>query len=292
VTFSSFSLFGIALLVGFSVWSGCETTFDPFEDSDLAFSLFGYLDASTDTQYVRVGALRQSAFEETALDASVRLVDVRRGETVLLRDSLFRFSNGAVAHNFWTTYPIRAGETYRVEAVRADGVASSAIVRVPAPFPLPELEAGITLYSSPQFPPQAQSMVFFAIERFADLRIDYVLDDPDLTVTIPYLGRLSQTPSGQYFLAFNAYADVQKAVSGVAGSDACPALRRARVFIAAATPDWPEVLAFDPETQALPSVASNVANGLGYVGGVITLEGIWPAMNAVFGFHREGCLSR
>ncbi len=275
-------------LLGAAVLAGCETAFDPFEESDASFSLFGFVDADADTQFVRVAALRQSAYEDAPVEAVVTLEDLTRGETATLRDSVVRFSTGAVVHNFWTTTPVEPGTAYRLTATGPDGRTATASLETPPQFPNPQLESGITLYSSPDNPPTGQGMSFTGIEKMADLRITYDLVEPDINITISYLDRLHRTPGGTLILGFNAYEDVQRVLSGSAG-EACPSLSSARVFIAAATEAWPDLVDLDPETLALPGTASNVEGGLGYVGGVITRSGIWEGMRGVFALHHAGC---
>jgi len=51
----------LALLV-LGVGSGCEDTFEPYKSSDRHFSIFGYLNAAADTQWIRVAPIRQSVF--------------------------------------------------------------------------------------------------------------------------------------------------------------------------------------------------------------------------------------
>ncbi|MDX1530383.1 MAG: hypothetical protein R3362_02535 [Rhodothermales bacterium] len=278
----------ILLLLGAAVLVGCEDTFDPFEESDLTFSVFGYVDVTADTQYVRVAALRQSAYEDAPVEAVVTLEDLERGTAVALRDSVVGFRNGAFAHNFWTAAPVAPATTYRLTATGPTGEAATATFETPAPFPDPEFESGISQYSSPAFPPTAQSMRFTGIEQLAELRITYVLAEPATTVTVSYLDRISVTPDSALVVGFNAYADVQRALSGTAG-EACPSLIAAHVLIAAATAEWPDLVNLDPETLALPSTASNVEGGLGYVGGVITRRGTWGSMQGVFSLHHQGC---
>lgn len=281
--------FLLLVLLAASALTGCdEAAFDPFEESDAAFSLFGYADVAADTQFIRVATLRASAYAEEPVEAVGTLEHLETGRVAVLRDSLFRFSSGALVHNFWTAEPVEAAAAYRLTATRPDGAAASATFETPAPFPDPALESGLSPYSSPAFPPRAQSMTFFGIEKLADLRVTYVLEAPDLTVTVSYLDRLFRTPEGRFALGFNAYADVQRALGGAEGA-ACPGLRSARVFVAATTAEWPDLLDFDAETLALPSTFSNVAGGLGYVGGVMTRSGEWEAMRVVFALHQAGC---
>ena len=119
-------------LLALIVASGCETAFEPFEESERAFSLFGYVDAGADVQFVRVSPLRDSLYARAEpLDATVTLEHVGTGETSVWRDSLF-FFEGAAAHNFWSDAPVELGATYRMAVERSsDGAVSAATFRMP-----------------------------------------------------------------------------------------------------------------------------------------------------------------
>lgn len=277
---------GLAVLVG--VLAGCESTFDPFEESEITFSVFGYVDVAADTQFVRVSALRRSVEDAGALEAEVTLEDLTRGDRSALRDSVVRFENGAVVHNFWTTKRINPATAYRLTVTGSDGATASAAFATPPQFPNPTLESGITIYSSPQFPPMAQAIFFNGIEKFADLRVAYRLEEPNTTVVVSYLDRVLDTGEGTSSVSFNAYEDVQSALAGTPGPD-CPRLRAATVFVAATTDAWPDLADLDTETLALPTTASNVEGGLGFVGGVITRSRVWEGMQGVFSLHWQGC---
>lgn len=268
--------------------AGCESSFDPFEKSGVAFSIFGYVDVAADTQFVRVSALRQSAYEDEPVEAVVTLEDLTRGRTTTLRDSVVEFGNGAVVHNFWTAEAVTPGTAYRLTATAPDGATAAAAFETPPQFPNPSLESGITIYSSPEFPPMAQAVFFRGIENFADLRVTYVLEEPRTTVVISYLDRILRTGEETHSVSFSAYEDVQRALSG-APAELCPRLRSAEIFVAAATEAWPDLGELDPETRALPAAASNVEGGIGFVGGVITRSYEWTGMNGVFSLHWQGC---
>lgn len=278
----------LLMLVSAAVGVGCEESFDPFEESDVAFSVFGYVDAAADTQFVRVTSLRQSAYEEAPVDAVVTLENLTRGDAATLRDSVF-LVGGAFVHNFWTDTEIESGSSYRLTIAPPEGGAATAQFETPPQFPDPELESGLSEYSSAEFPPTAQSMTFVGVEKLAELRVTYVLEEPATTVTISYLDRVRYGLEGRLTVALNAYTDVQAAVGG-AEESFCPSLRSARVFVAVATNAWPDLLDLDSETLALPATASNVEGGIGYVGGVITRSGSWPELRAVFGYNQAGCL--
>lgn len=268
---------------------GCETEFDPFEESDIGFSVFGVLDTAADTQFVRVADLRNPARPGEPLDATVTLEHLGTGAVVTLRDSVFVFSNGGYAHNLWTAAPIAQDAAYRLTVARPSATTASAVFRTPPTFPNPTLDSGIIPFvTSAENPPELQQIVFTGIETFADLRIRYHLSRGGGTVTISYLDRLMTLPDGRKRVGFNAYEDVQRAIG--TPENVCPGLVSAEIFVAAATEEWPDVLDLDPETAALPGTVSNVEGGLGYVGGVEIRTREWGAMAAVFFFHEAGCV--
>lgn len=278
----------IILLAG-AVLPGCEASFDPFEESDLSVSMFGYLDTAADTQFVRVSLIRTPAVAGKPLDATVRLEDLGTGATVVLRDSLYTYTNGGLAYNVWTDTPIAADAAYRLTATRPDGAVASVVIRTPPTFPNPQIDSGIVPFStSIENPPRVQQISFTGIERLADVWIRYTLSDAGRIVTRSYLDQVVYLPDGRISLAFNAYESVQEVLTGTAGQG-CPGLLSAQIFVAATTADWPEVLNLDPETLAFPGVISNVEGGLGYVGAIETRSHIWEAMPSVFFFHRGGC---
>lgn len=277
------AVLAVALAAG-----GCESAFEPFEETDVALSLFGYLDVAADTQWVRVSALRQGVGASEPTGVAVTLEHLGTGERTALRDSAFRFPTGAVVHNFWTARRVEPGTAYRLVATRPDGAAATVRLRTPPLFPVPDLESGLSPFSSPSNPPTGQSMRITGVEKLADLRIVFELSEPDVTVVVNYLGKVQRTPDGALIVGTNTYADVQRALGG-RDTRVCPGLRRATVFLAAATDAWPDLLGLDPEELALPSASSNVEGGLGYVGGVASMEGRWPSLESVFFFHQAGC---
>lgn len=119
--------------------TGCDQTFEPLGENDSVFSMFAVLNASADTQWVRVMPIRESVFSEPApIDATVTLEHLETGEIIQLRDSLFAYEGSdpdvvatLYAHNFWTAEPLVHGGTYTVRASRSDGQSASATVRVP-----------------------------------------------------------------------------------------------------------------------------------------------------------------
>ncbi|HWV58048.1 MAG TPA: hypothetical protein VNZ57_11415 [Longimicrobiales bacterium] len=131
----------LALIASMMV-TACEATFAPIEQTELAFSIFGYLDPDADTQWVRVMPLRPLVLTSPEPSGiQVTLEELGTGRMLVLRDSVFRHdavldvgTAGAFVHNFWTTEPIVRGETYRFTAISPDGEESTLDVPIPSDY--------------------------------------------------------------------------------------------------------------------------------------------------------------
>jgi hypothetical protein len=132
------------------VVAACDESFEPIAPSDLAFSVFGYLDASADTQWIRVMPIRPlKVTSQDALGVTVTLEHLGTGRIIELRDSLFRFSSssdldlgseGLYLHNFWTPEQVDPGVAYRFSASREGKKPAEAVVEIPRDF---EVEVAI-----------------------------------------------------------------------------------------------------------------------------------------------------
>ncbi len=133
-----------------AVVAACDESFDPIAPSELAFSVFGYLDASADTQWIRVMPIRPlKVTSRDALGAKVTLEHLGTGRIIELRDSLFRFSpysdpdlgpGGAYVHNFWTLEDIEPWAAYRFSARLEGEEPAEAVVEIPRDY---EVEVAI-----------------------------------------------------------------------------------------------------------------------------------------------------
>lgn len=132
----------LSVVMTFMIAASCADMFDPIDPSGPPFSIFGYLDPSADTQWIRVSALR------TVLRASagptgiaVTLEELGSGRIIELRDSTIRFPtvlelDSVYAHTFWTTQPIEPGASYRFRALGVNGAVAEAIVQIPRDYDL------------------------------------------------------------------------------------------------------------------------------------------------------------
>ncbi|MGK7311856.1 MAG: hypothetical protein ACN0LA_06405 [Candidatus Longimicrobiales bacterium M2_2A_002] len=235
------------------------------------FSVYGYLDLSADTQWIRVTPIRQNIRPDSAaIDAVVTLEHVGSGRIVTLRDSLFRFADPDVAgssawvHNFWTTEPLEPEATYRLRVARSDGAATTAVVEMPG-----EPRLTLRFFSNPETPFRLPRQLVVETEHFLYTDVAYTVwngntergDDPVVLRWAPAFadpGRWGFVLPGIGFgqtLDMPPYTDMLR--------------REARV--ATAGTDWPYDADLSDSDLSIPGlVPTTVENGVGQVRGVST----------------------
>ncbi len=281
----------VACLAGALVSGGCAETFEPFQENERYFSIYGYLDAAADTQFVAVTALRRAVTPDTApLDAVVALERLETGAAVQWRDSLFRFSNGSEGHVFWSKEAVQPGGRYLFTVTRSDGATSSTTVRLPAPFPDPELRTNLVPFS-PAPPPRLQTIGLRGLEKLVDLRIVYTLRTEEggvsESVTLSYVDQVRPSGEDRLALAFDAYGDLAALFPG-----RCPQALSARVIVGGGTSDWPDFFRMDDEMLSDPDLTDQVLNGMGFLGGAIRWERPWPGLVGLLAGRRAQCQAR
>lgn len=269
----------ITLLLAVIPALGCEQVFQPLQPSgDLFFSIYGYLDASRDTQWIRVMPIREGVATSTApLEASVRLEDVETGRTIPLSDSLFTFpaehvddSLDRYARNFWTTEKIEPGATYQLTVTRSDGASSSARARVPEDVEeiVVQISQAPVLASTPSTNGVLRPLTS---ERLAMV---HVIHSPPCPVIRGPLAVYQPLP------AMNS-TEVSERVVNIAremfprqpNEIACELPFRFRwwdVFVVLTGSPWPHDPGWSSPEALLPGAGSNVTNGTGFLGGIIT----------------------
>ena len=242
--------------------AACETAVDPFQESGSYFSIGGIVDASADTQFVRISPLRRTAVPPVDIDALVTSVDVLTGEEGVWQDSLFRLFPSGHAHNFWSTFDFEPGKKYRLTVQSPEGGESRVTFALPDTFPDPIVQQTRT--------DPIPTLIVYDVERLADLRILYcgrsetgVVRRIDASL-IDDVSRFS----GGYTLRFDPFS--------LANSLGVGDILWMRIYAAAAGPDWPEFEVIDDETLAHPHTITNVENGVGFLGGVTSKLVDWP----------------
>jgi hypothetical protein len=250
-----------------AVVAACDESFEPIAPSALAFSVFGYLDASADTQWIRVMPIRPLRVpSRDALAATVTLEQLGTGQRIALRDSLFRFSRpsdpdlgaeGTYVHNFWTPEEIEPGAAYRFSARREGKEPAEAVVEIPRDY---EVEVDINQFPT-HWPPDELRITgvphvpfFTTIARFYDVcgssetRTPYERSSADDQAHLFVIGKPEVIPRG-----------------------GCgrPVVESWEFRIVGSTAAWPTA-GYSPGALGESSLTSNVTNAVGFLGGVLT----------------------
>lgn len=259
--------------------SSCEDTFEPFEENDkFFFTMYGYLDASADTQWVRVSPVRGTFDAPPEIpDMEVTLENLTDGSSIVMNKKLVQFGNQFNAINVWTDEKIHSGNTYRVQAINPNGMKSQVVVTVPEPFPVPKL---LTV-SIPGIPPEF-FLLIDDVELLADVqsRWHYRLSTPlweDERFHVFSLNeRVSEveTEEGSYRVELTPDEEKEfimenSLVLSIPGGEI--EFLENQIFVASAGPEWDENISdLEDLIYTLPDGFSNVENGLGYMVGIFS----------------------
>ena len=283
-----------AVLSALLLMVGCDPSVDLVEPSaQYQFSLFGTLDVTADTQVIRVepiGDTTQIGAPAT-IDADVRLTNVETGTQVALKDS-FAVVGGGIAqvHNFWTTYSIQPGTTYRV-SVRVDGEAvttatATTPTRPPTLLHNPDMEtdqpfALPCVYDAEGSPTSFRntfSMRITDLESVAGFQVRYPLNLSGSETEAAVLTRFDHYDDVEYddeeelYRASVFYGRDLVNIPGIAQQQ-CPTQSQfeephAVVTVTAGGPNWPDWQDASINDIARPDTFTNVQGGHGFVGGI------------------------
>lgn len=211
------------------------------------------------------------------LNITVTLTDLNTNNTVMLHDSLFHFDTGNT-HNYYTTQKIIPTHTYKLDVKGQDGAESSAQVSIPDTFPKPVALAKIDAFFGFACTDHSQIMVQVAITGVPRLvavnalYYTYTNNGPDTTginqYSIEHLADTTHTSPDTTMVNINYHLDFCR--TDLAYNAGVSKLQRAYVVVAAGNKDWPNFLSLPGESQTAPGVATNVKDGVGLLGGVVT----------------------
>ena len=257
--------------------AGCETSFDPFEDSELVYSVMGYLDASADTQFVRVEVLRDSLLLGSlgGIEAEISLQDLTSGETRIWKDSVFQFAEDVFAHNYWSAQDLLPAHRYEFAVTPEQGLRASTIVSLPDTFQLarfPEITC-VSLDRDCVDLPFFQ-LEFVGMERVAAILMIYRFPNFNQSsgcseMRIHYWDEAFDVPGGQA-VVINWRDDLERLVISWPNIPIDPTFATIDVFVAAGGENWPDFVGIDRETLFLPDAFTNIENGIGFLGGVLS----------------------
>jgi len=245
----------------------CDESFTPIASTDLQFSVFGYFDASADTQWVRVMPFRpQVPATPDSFQAVVTLEHVATGRTIALRDSVFRFtqynhpdvgSEGLYLHNFWTTERVEPGASYRFSVRRSGEEPSEAVVEIPRDY---EVEVWLRQTWS---------------QKDDLLRLAGLKHVPFVRATTYFYDRCGSFVESVSFKIPSADGEVRsipvsKASVPARGACGAPLVEKRVLWTVGSEIAWPSGPAYSTSALVPWEGASNISNSLGFVGGVLT----------------------
>lgn len=249
----------------------CDESFEPREENtEYFFSMYGYLDATADTQWVRIVPVREN-FDPTPdqIDVTVTIRNIETGEVAAMYDSLFN-PNPLVAYwNFWTTMDIEPEETYEIIATRADGESSTTRVTIPPDFPTPIY----AVYFGEEI------IIVRGVRNVADVQAIYRVRDlffnREYIYTFSHIRDSLDSPLGpqEQFFRLDGNRDIGLIARNFPDTD-FEILDR-QLFVASAGPQWINLYELDEEIYTLAEGVSNVENGVGFMLGAVTKTIPW-----------------
>jgi hypothetical protein len=264
-------------LIAFLLVIGCDQTFEPLQENDkYHFSIFGYLDVSADTQWVRVSPARQQLnLPPEVPEMRVTLEHLESGETVVMNDSLFSRTSGFNYINFYTNMDIEPGETYKVKAERPDGRSSNVTISTPDNFPTPLFY----IDTRGSIDGRIYQIIIRGANKITDVQTWWfvrVKSDEGVVekkFIFSYANRLQWISA--YGGAFLVEFIFEEEVAAVMNSslirlapDAEVEILHRQVYVANGGPEWNTEIPSLDDLIYTQLVISNVQNGVGYMVGV------------------------
>jgi hypothetical protein len=257
-------------LIAFFSLNSCDDSLDSFKENDrFIYSISGYLDSSADTQWIRVIHL-QEEIDTTGkgIDGTIKMENLENGETTILKDSLFQYSDDVYAYNFWTKQDVEPRGTYRITAERSDGAVSSVTVEIPDTFEDP-------VYHSPASPGDPGRLVIRGVDNLVDVsirfKIRYNVSGITVNSSIPIISDTIATAGDNYYIPI--FPDkIARATQDLDTAD----ILDCELYVARAGADWVDFPSIDRNLIALPEGISNVEDGTGYVVGITSKRIHYP----------------
>ena len=298
-----------ALLIAAALLASCESGVDPLVDEPRPFTVWGLLDAASDTQRVRIFSIEETSGVDRPdePDAVVTSTELESGETLTWRPYAVTYESGATGRLFEAAFRPVHGRRYRLDVTRSDGAVTSATVKVPdkVDFSIERTDTspkihvyvrgegfnllGVEMrYEATNVPP--------ANAWPAELKIHPAVFYP---VEVSYQGTEERTRDGvRYDINmtddFAIIEEEYKSKCLVTEGNPDIALRRVEFHFVAANEAWnPPGGVFDPEVLIEPGALSNIENGYGFLGaGMVVAERWTPPKNLrdFIGFSsQQGC---
>lgn len=255
------------------IFSACDPSFQPLEANDeFFFSMYGFLDAGADTQWVHITPIREQVdLLSDGLDIRVTIRNMETGKEFVMNDSLFE--QGVSFLNFWTDEPIDYNQTYQLSAELKNGDRSEVLVNTPEEMPDPI----VVVLTMPGAPPDYYVLVDEQV-NLADIQVKYYMRLTAPGFETIKMVSFSYRNSAEFLEEFPGYytveldpdaelREVERQLLVPPEGDLEVVYRQ--VFVAASgAPLQENIETLDDITYALPQTVRNVEMGLGYVIGI------------------------
>ncbi len=289
---TSFTLLLPICLTAIVMQAGCDSTeLDPFQNDNRYYTLYGFLDQTTNfepgaTHAIRITPITRRAERiespddpQAFIDARVFTIDQQTQQEVEWRHDLTRFPDGSYGHIFWSRLFVQPNRTYRLEVRRSDGIVTSAETTVPA------VASGRTERSDPVIGSDGitQEVTIQGIEAIWDISVIYRLGGESCTgstrYSVPY-GRAQVETTDGWTVTIDLSGDKQFLDEQFGTSNAifCSIGVEARVVDVLWDLPPAEV---DLEALTFTNTLSNVVNGFGFFGSIGLFQDEWAVDDAV-----------
>ena len=289
-----------------AVFTGCDDAiFDPFENQENYYTVYGYLDHLETNHAIRVipvtrlpSRVTDPTSANADLDATVKTIESGTGNEVIWRHSLEQLEDGSYGHIFRASFRVVAGRSYRLEITRSDGIMTHAETRVPRLDNPVLFERGPVVYNTDS----TDISQFIHIQEIAspwNIQAIYLWGGGPINrrVYIPYERRGERTSDGGWDVTLDITTDIQMVMDdiknsrdiGALDSSAGAALTAMGLQIRVLDANWdPPAGIFDPDLLIEPETVSNVVNGYGFFGSVGLYIQEWNVceLSVPFGFDR------
>lgn len=230
----------------------------------------GYLDVHADTQWIRVMPIGETFLpqDSTINSNQVRLTREAPGESVVLNDSLFKFSGDTYVWNYWLPDSVIADEEYRITATDSVGKQSSVVVRTASELMVPEIEYDQDFEEISVSGVVRDSLILLETRYIVQAFVE-VGCTPEREVSFSHLEAITEGSDGSFsFTSINREAIAEKLDVGPFSFQ----VNQRKLVLITAGEDWPDYMNFNDLEVDLPDVVSNVENGTGFVAGIARRE--------------------
>lgn len=254
------------ILAAFFWLASCDENFEPRqENTSYFFSIYGYLDATLDTQWVRLTPVRDNFDPDTdQIDVNVILRNIETGEEVAMNDSLFNPNPFVVYWNFWTTMNIEPEQTYEIVATNNEREKSKVVVTIPKDYPTP-----INAINR-----DGEVLLVNGIKNVAEVSAIYLVKDTFLNKKYNF----SYSHIKDSTRSFNNPNEVSFGLDYTRDLNLISrefpetewVIEKKQLNIVSAGPEWINFYELDDDIYTLPEGISNVENGVGFLLGTIS----------------------